>query len=488
MDESMFPVTGLCLPPGAGKSGIYTGWAVWRDKRVLILTSRKALQSQLYADFAGLGMVSLVGQSDPKYAKSCLITGGAVSDGPCHGDFDCQYKKKGCEPFDLLRRAKYERMVVTNYSFFMHNATVMGDFDAIILDEGHAAFDWLSAFVSPEISKAEGKMLHREPTSNWKPWATWHVDVTLSDLKDAKRKVVKSQADYMKVRNLKRLHEKLKALAEIDPASLIYKKDHHGWTWTCIWPGYFKGRLFQSSKKFYLTSGTMSRKTMGMLGFRKEEYAWHEYPSSFPVRNRPIYVLPAPRMNAGVSPGEQVIWLNLMDSFIAKRPGVRGIIHAGSYARAAYIMERSKVKGRLIVHMNAAGLPEAMARFKAQKDAILVSPSITEGVDLYGDLCRFQLIAKLPFADPRDPIVAERTKQDPEYPWYIAAQTVIQASMRGVRSATDMCETAICDGSWQAWYYRRAFYHFPRWWTNALVPVTAVPDLPARFQKKFLTK
>lgn len=492
MDQASYPVTALRLPPGAGKSGIYTGWAIWRNKRILILTPRKALQEQLYKDFAGLGMVSLVGQSDPRYAKSCVVTGGAVSDGPCHGDFECDYKKKGCEPFDLLRRARTERMVVTNYALFLHNPSALGEFDAIVMDEAHAAFEWLSSFVSPSISKAEGKLLHREPTANWKPWATWHVSVTASDLKDMKRKAGRTHADYLHIRNLKRLHDKLKALAEIDPASLIYKKDHRGWTWTCIWPGYFKARLFHSAKKFFMTSGTMTRKTMAMLGFRKEEYGWHEYPSTFPVRNRPIYVLPAPRLNAQSGPGEYKIWLNLIDSFIAKRPGLRGIIHAGSYARAEMIMAQSKQAGRLICHMNSAGLPEALARFKARTDGVLVSPSITEGVDLFEDLCRFQIQAKLPFADPRDPIVAERTKQDPDYPWYIAAQTIIQASMRGVRSATDKCETAICDGSWQAWYYNRASHHFPLWWSSALSQVTEVPSPPSHFStkggKKSLTK
>ena len=487
IDTASFPVTALRLPPGAGKSGIYTAWAVWRGKRVLILTSRKTLQSQLYEDFAGLGMISLVGQNDPVYSEACKITGGAVSDGPCHGEFKCPHKKTDCPPFALIRRARSEQIVVTNYAFFMANSQVLGEFDAIIMDEAHAVFDWLSNFVSPEISKSEAKKyLRREPTSNWKPWSSWHLDITTSDLRDAKRKEPKTHDDYITIRNLRRLQEKLKALSEIDPGALIYKKSPSGWSWTCVWPGYFKSRIFHSAKKFFLMSGTISRKTMALLGFRKEEYGWHEYPSTFPIRNRPIYILPAPRMNAQASPGDHQVWLNLIDSFISKRPGVRGIIHTGSYARAEYIATRSKNSRRIIFHLNSAGLAEALARFQERKDAVLVSPSITEGVDLRDDLCRFQIQAKLPFADPRDPIVAERTKQDPEYPWYVAAQTIVQASMRGVRSATDLCETAICDGSWQGWYWRRAAHHFPSWWSNALAQVTVVPPPPERFRKKSL--
>ena len=52
---------------------------------------------------------------------------------------------------------------------------------------------------------------------------------------------------------------------------------------------------------------------------------------------------------------------------------------------------------RLITH-DKENKTEVIEKFiKSDEPLVLISPSMGEGVDLPGDLCRFQIIYKLPF-------------------------------------------------------------------------------------------
>ena len=84
---------------------------------------------------------------------------------------------------------------------------------------------------------------------------------------------------------------------------------------------------------------------------------------------------------------------------------------------------------------------------ESQENTILVSPSLTYGIDLKDDLARFQIIMKaawLPLGDER---IKKLFNEDPV--WYLnkMLNNLIQACGRGVRSSDDKCVTYIMDGS-----------------------------------------
>lgn len=470
------------LPPGAGKSGIYMGWAAWKNKRICVLVPSKYLQKQLYEDFKGFGLVSLEGQANPKY--HCEITEGSVATAPCHGGFDCELKRAGCKYFADLRRAAKEQYVLTNYAFWMHNKNALGEFDALVMDETHQAFNWIANHVSVSFTRREvDENFHRHPVSDWKPWAEFQARVFAGEVKELKAGP-KSNAMYERVRVLRRWQEEVSFLARADPKSLVFEKKATGWRWECVWPGNYRGLLISNAKKYIMTSGTMTKRTVAMLGYSKAEYEWHAYPSTFPVERRPVHILPAPRMNASISPGGMKTWLNCIDRYADTRSKWRGVVHSGSYARSEYIAVNSRHKDRVIVHMNSAGLAEAIERFLATPGSILVSPSIMEGVDFPYEKCDWNYIAKIPFGNHNEPVLAERLRQDPEFGIYSAAFSIVQAAFRGMRAIDDYCETAIGDGSWQHWFFRRAKHHFPQYFLDAVVPCDGVPAANEKLRNK----
>lgn len=123
---------------------------------------------------------------------------------------------------------------------------------------------------------------------------------------------------------------------------------------------------------------------------------------------------------------------------------------------------------RLIVHKPDSDREELLKRFHGSNHPmILVSPSMTEGVDLKEDLGRFAIFPKVPYPSLGDKWVKARNGADERwYPTQVA-KTLIQGAGRVCRSQDDWGYTFILDGAFDQFYNRNANY-FPDWFTDAL--------------------
>jgi ATP-dependent DNA helicase DinG len=146
----------------------------------------------------------------------------------------------------------------------------------------------------------------------------------------------------------------------------------------------------------------------------------------------------------------------------------KGIIHTHSFKLARIIEELSRHSSRFICHRPGKNQAEIIAQHAASKaPTILVSPSLTEGVDLPGSLARFAIFPKVPYPYLGDSWVDRRKDVDPD--WYDAqvAQTFVQGSGRIVRNTRDLGVTYILDAGFRS-FYNRAAKHFPRWWLQSI--------------------
>src|SRR5438552_1565175 len=245
-----------------------------------------------------------------------------------------------------------------------------------------------------------------------------------------------------------------------------------------LWPApYAQGSLFLGIPRVMLTSATVRPRTLSLLGIQSEEVEIEDCPSTFPVQNRLVTHIPTVRLNHRSSETDVLLWVMRMDQIIGRRLDRKGIIHTVSYDRARLILERSQYKDLMLTH-RAGGVAYAVSQFKrAKAPSVLVSPSVTTGVDFPDDECRYQIIAKVPFPEVRSTLVRARTEADPEYGLYLAMQSVVQAAGRGVRSQTDWCETYIVDDMW-TWFYGRNQGMAPRWFREAVRRSVVIP-LPA---------
>lgn len=511
----------LSAPTGAGKSLIYMTAAQLLGARALVLVSTKGLQEQLSQDFESLRLADVRGLSNyrcvaiDRSLRGFGRRGAMCDEGPCRAGVYCSLKfDGGCLYYDAQANARAAQIVVTNYSYWMtlgqySDPATLGQFDLLILDEAHAAADLLSGFCAvslyrDEIDRLLGLSLPAlsDGLAAWVDWACGALTVVAhrSAVQQERLRTATENRDRTDaIKTLLRLMDIGRGLERLTGAGQwrdsdggvrdavmpgreiqwvsesVASTDSRGpcVRFTPVWPhAYAEPVLFRGVKKVLLLSATLTRDTAKYLGIPSEQMDYRELRSTFDPRRCPLIYVPTTRVDRSMNEGAKRLWVNQIDRVIAGRLDRKGIIHSRSYARAAEIIARSKYAHLMMSHTTAT-LQQTVASFKAAKaPAILVSPSVETGFDFPLDECRYQILAKVPFADGRSPLIKARAHSDKTYLNHIAAITLIQQCGRGMRSKHDASETFIFDDHFQ-WFRRAAT--FPRWFRDSWRTQSVVP-------------
>jgi ATP-dependent DNA helicase DinG len=205
------------------------------------------------------------------------------------------------------------------------------------------------------------------------------------------------------------------------------------------------------------------------LGIETEDYEAVSMATNFPVDVRRVWL---PTGNPyDMSYGKKDVSTHRMAEFISKvvshaaLKDQRGIIHTNSFSGARELIEAlvtwdRSIKSRLIWHdlaifqqsRETLSRKEAQEAHRQSRNGILISPSMSEGLNLADEDCRFCFVAKVPFLNHTDPYIDARAR-------YFDAQTgrpgvwkstqelrkLLQACGRGVRHESDACLTMILD-------------------------------------------
>lgn len=127
-------------------------------------------------------------------------------------------------------------------------------------------------------------------------------------------------------------------------------------------------------------------------------------------------------------------------------PDKKGIIHTNSFEIQKLLQKELGWGGRFLYRQAGLSNEQMIETHKATSTpTVLVSPSMTHGVDLKGKLGEFQIIMKAPFPNLGDPRIKRKAREDSE--WYTdkMLSTLIQACGRCNRSADDLAITFILD-------------------------------------------
>jgi len=151
----------------------------------------------------------------------------------------------------------------------------------------------------------------------------------------------------------------------------------------------------------------------------------------------------------------------MINSIIEKWDGFRGCVFTSSYAMAEEFinMLEDKNRARAIWYSNSEEKERALNMFKSAKDAVIFGPTLFEGISLDDDLCRFSIIAKVPYPDTTNKLVAWKFDHYGFSEYATGAiQNIIQAVGRGVRNEHDWCNTYILDGGFEPIYRNTSRY------------------------------
>ena len=484
------------MPVGEGKSLYYIAQALLQSTRACALTASLGLQTQLLDDFSPIGLVDIRGRSNY----------------PCVRGDSCEEGKhnrcpKGVCPYEKARTAMLASpLVETTYSYYMA-ATIhgrgLGDFDLLICDEAHDAPEEVCSAMAVEFTyKDASKIGHRLPSTmvllDWQNWSNTIYAITSDKLRSlqSEKEGDRTSRGSIHPQTSREIDTwtKIQDRAATVMGAMgkwVVSKTGDGFRLEPVWArDYAMSVLFRNIPKIILTSATMVRKTMDLLGIPPDSASFFEYASSFPKERTPVYLFTGSKFEKGAgrvsfksSPDELLLWTTRIDNIIRRRMDRKGIIHTVSYDRAEYILSHSAFSSYML-------LPEKLGngkrdtegtieRFrKAEPPAILVSPAITTGYDFKGEQCEYNIIAKVPFMDSRDPLTKARDEEDKEYSPYMTAQTLVQALGRAMRGEDDQCENFIVDGHIH-WFLGKYRHLFPFWFHRLIQKATAMPEPPA---------
>jgi ATP-dependent DNA helicase DinG len=479
-----------------------------------ILTPQKTLAEQYMKDFEPHGLVELKGRNNYRCDRWSRETGTEVD---CETGADLSESLgmgEKCEncPYSADKAAYISNPFgTTNFAYYLNetnHAHQLPDRNLLILDEGHNTEDQILSLTDTTIRQKDcdkygaGKLPVFDSGDN-AAVLNW-LDNTLvgaaSRYGYGLDKEVKEARDEERVTAIRKKKSLERFLTRVnmfrnaaDPGEWFVWSDWqvNGRTGQGTGTGdlYIKPLtarlfadtlLFNKAQKVLITSATILdfQTFMRNLGISRDDAQILAVDSEFPVKNRPIFYTPVGSMsyNDGrkndhidkTLPKMAVKIEELLTRFIAQK----GIIHTNSYKINQYIvryLQGTSHAKRIITHDSSKGARErAVADHLASKEAtVLISPSMTEGLDLKEDLSRFQIICKVPYP-ALDPYTRARMNRDKQWYQWQTSLKLVQATGRSVRSKTDTALTYILDADF-AQFIMKNNRTLPKYWLDSII-------------------
>lgn len=194
--------------------------------------------------------------------------------------------------------------------------------------------------------------------------------------------------------------------------------------------------------------------------------------SQFDYSKSPIYIVNPPISMAMKQKAQNMNELmyrivHLTENHIQER----GIIHTGNFEIARtlkeFIWEHSNCPRRFLFYNDAFQKAEAIKKLQKNHNGIIVGPSLTEGLDLKDDLCRFMILAKVPYPT-LDEFNSKKMKLMPDWYGWKTVTTIVQALGRGIRHKTDYCTTYLLDSCFSLIFQKQ---RVPRYITSRITSI-----------------
>lgn len=433
------------------------------DRRgVFALTITKSLQDQYVDTFEDTGV--LKGKSNYICDVDNIST---VDTAPCN--FVPNQRKtcwscNGCSYYNDRNNSLIEKFSTLNYSMFFALPDQVKHRKVLILDEGSELEEQLVSQFTCEI---DFKVLQQHdidftlfPTDeeDTKAVAAWVKDTLdkcverlkdyINDMKNSKNKkspdYKKLQTNYSFLLNYSRSIDLLKRT--YFQAKYIIDKDSTIIKFIPLYVNKLSSHIFNYADHVIILSATIINCPLFAKILGIEDYKFINVETEFDPVKAPILVKADQKINYANQQKMLPVMTNQIKQLMDSHPDVKGIIHTHTQAYANFLMENID-SDRLLVRTAGVTNEDIMEQHIASdKPTILVSPSMTYGVDLKEELGEFQIIMKTPWLPTKEARTSQMMKFSNS--WYVDKMlcTVIQACGRIIRSKNCEGPTYILDG------------------------------------------
>jgi ATP-dependent DNA helicase DinG len=465
------------------------------------LTTQKILQEQYVQDFACSGgkMTSIKSASNyqcsfnkkSNCAESLQALRVAEKGTPFWKKctFDCNYR-------NAKKNFLESPEGVTNFPYFLAETQYSGKIkprNVLVIDEAHNAAVELSKFVEITMTERFAKSmlkLEMPPLNTQSQAANWVKDVYSPKLNSYVKHMESMLEKYTGLKDklkefvtVARQYDLLdKHMGQVNRFLEVYDKEN--WVFNLTPPDGRKGRklefkpidvapyaeemLFSMGRKIIMMSATILNVSAAceLLGIDESKVGFVSIPSPFPVENRPVITASIGKMSSKEIENTLPKLAEAVKAILQQHKGEKGIIHCHTFKIANYLKRNIRDK-RLLTHNSDDREDVLKKHMRSKTDSVILSPSMTEGVDLHGDNSRFQIICKVPYPYLGDKLIRKRMNK---WEWWYplqTAKTIVQAVGRSVRSDEDHAVTYILDSDW-SYFYNRNKQFFPDGFRKAI--------------------
>lgn len=473
---------------GTGKSVVAATLArIYESSYILTVT--KQLQNQYSKDFMEFGFKLVKGRQN----FNCIHNRKLSCD-----KGDCVLKNKSCDynltssnPLEKLESACQgyfwksdihcpywvqkadglnSKVVIANYDFALYDFNLSYYFKKrklLILDEAHNLESKIMSFISLDLDKKTLKRdiglnldynaIDKLQKGNAHDWIKFVKQVKEKYDNRAKILINQAKANGEDEGSIKDLEKELKIESANRERFINYISDDKN-NWICDYDdrrgiisfkplsvkNYTNDYLFGFGDVCIFMSATIlnHKKFAQWMGIDINEVYSIKKDSPFNSSDNPIIIKDSYNMSRSHLKESAPKTIPVLNEILSKHKNEKGLIHTVSKDCRKYIIDHID-DNRLMTH-NTKNRHKKLEEYKSSKNSVLVSPSMSEGVDLPGDQCRFQVIYKLPYMKLSNQ-VRERLKEDEEWYDYRACISLVQTFGRGIRFEGDYCTTYVVD-------------------------------------------
>jgi ATP-dependent DNA helicase DinG len=476
----------------------------------LILMHNNALTKQYYQTFSKFGKdqyLQIKGANNYK----CEALSTDDGDGRINAE-NCavqKFRKEGldeltnkycnrCE-YQILKRMKNDSAnVITNFSYYFVDRQFADTFkprDVVIWDEAHTINDAFCEHNAIYFSKDRLKKLYEELSESlkltdlglFKKLKIVQLDLEAGKINDSNYK------HYLKILN-EVYHTAFAELSAICEASgnditkytkfskmskkyfglgckvddlLNYNYEHifefNEKTFEATVKPIFIGSMFEDtlihSKYNLFMSATISKDYITeTLKIDPSKVAFIKVPPTFPKEHKQIVFFNTQNLNFRSMQDEKTVQTlcKNVERIVKKHItdySENGIILTPSFVlteKLANAIRAAKIPVKVFEHTKGMKADDVLESFKKSKvPSVVISPSIYEGIDLPGDLSRFQIIVKAPFPSLAEKRMKYILDNHPNIYNLLTIQKIVQGGGRSVRSMDDYAVTYILDSNAQ---------------------------------------
>lgn len=454
---------------GFGKSLIATALAnIYSNDKTYILTTTNQLANQYITEFNKYKITKLNSRS----TCNCKKTNSYCSAYKCiyskcpyfkYSDFNNDFASQlSCEYLYQLKEGLKSKTNICTYDYFLGENFYHSDYikprKLLICDEGHNIDDKLSNALALKITAKQFRDEMKIDMNREYKYISQNEDYHYYLLKFKKiyenklEKMTEGSSKYNRFK--KRLDDINRFMKYFDKsnANLIFERDNYkNWIFK---PIKFNKMIDDSLLKFgdvciFMSSSIFDHENFAYdLGIDENEIYSIRVPNTFDSSKNPIKIYTEFEMSGeNIKKGIAKETLRTIKQILKTHSTEKGVIHTTNHDCANYI-KRHIDNYRIITH-NSKNREQVLEEFKKSKQPlVLLSPSMNEGVDLPGELCRFQIIFKLPYLPYDDQWISKRKQvyeDGNEWYRYKMLTKLIQCYGRGIRFEGDYCKTYILD-------------------------------------------